>query len=83
MMDYNARFKKNIALYASETSNFKASNWARKINCLDEAWVINNQMVDAAKESGVNIPIKVVPHATDFSKFESNHRKVERIWRLL
>ena len=77
MMDYNARFKKNIALYASETSNFKASNWARKINCLDEAWVINNQMVNAAKESGVNIPIKVVPHATDFSKFESNHRKVD------
>ena len=32
MMDYNTRFKKNIGLYASETSNFSGSNWARKIN---------------------------------------------------
>jgi glycosyltransferase involved in cell wall biosynthesis len=76
MMDYNSRFKKNIALYASETSNFIGSNWARKINCMDEAWVINEQMVDAAKESGVNVPIKIVPHATNFSKFESNHKKI-------
>jgi len=76
MMDYNARFKKNIGLYASETSNFSGSNWARKINCMDEAWVINEQMVDAAKESGVNVPIKIVPHATNFSKFESNHKKI-------
>jgi len=76
MMDYNTRFKKNIGLYASETSNFSGSNWARKINCMDEAWVINEQMVDAAKESGVNVPIKIVPHATNFSKFESNHKKI-------
>jgi glycosyltransferase involved in cell wall biosynthesis len=77
MMDYNAKFKKNIALYASETSNFIGSNWARKINCMDEAWVINNQMIESAKESGVTIPIKIVPHATDFSKFESNHKKID------
>jgi len=75
MMDYNSRFKKNIALYATETSNFSFSNWHRKINCMDEAWVINEQMVQASKASGVKVPIKVVPHATDFSKFESGYKK--------
>ena len=69
LMEYSPKFKKNIALYATETSNFKDSDWARKINMMDEAWVINNQMVQASKDSGITIPIKVVPHATDFSKF--------------
>ena len=77
LMEYSGDFKKNIALYASETSNFNSSSWARKINMMDEAWVINNQMVDAAKESGVNIPIKVVPHATSFSKFEQDYEAVD------
>lgn len=77
MMDYNSRFKKNIALYATETSNFISSNWHRKINCMDEAWVINTQMVRAARKSGVTIPIKEVPHATSFSKFESGYKKLD------
>ena len=76
-MEYSTKFKKNIALYATETSNFKDSGWARRINMMDEAWVINNQMFHASKESGVEIPIKVVPHATDFSKFERGYSKLD------
>ena len=76
LMEYNPNFKKNIALYATETTNFKDSGWARNINMLDEAWVINNQMFHASKDSGVDIPIKVVPHATDFSKFERSYEKI-------
>ena len=71
-MDYNGRFKKNIALYATETSHFKGSSWASRINQLDEAWVINNEMVEASKRSGVSLPIKVIPHASDVSKFSSH-----------
>jgi len=77
MMDHNPRFKKNIALYATETSNFKRSGWSRRINFMDEAWVINNQMVEASRNSGVEIPIKVVPHATNFGKFDTNYNKIE------
>ena len=77
LMEYNSKFKKNIALYATETSNFVDSGWSRRINMLDEAWVINNQMVQASKNSGVEIPIKVVPHACDFSKFEKGHKKMD------
>jgi len=77
LMEYSSLFEKNIALYATETDNFSSSSWARYINNMDEAWVINNQMIESAKESGVTVPIKIVPHATNFSKFESNHKKID------
>ena len=76
-MEYTNKFKKNIALYATETSDFKQSAWPRKINMMDEAWVINNQMDQASKDSGVTIPIKVVPHATNIDKFKRPYKKIE------
>jgi len=77
LMDYNPRFSKNIALYATETSSFLDSGWSRRINFLDEAWVINNQMVEASKDSGVTIPIHVVPHATNLQKFQIEYGKID------
>jgi glycosyltransferase involved in cell wall biosynthesis len=71
-MDYNGSFKKNIALYATETSDMLMSGWPAKINQLDEAWVINNSMVDSSKKSNIDIPIKVIPHAADISRFEAD-----------
>lgn len=76
MLDYNGRFKKNIILYATETDNFKRSIWAERINQMDEAWVINNEMKIASERSGVTIPIKVVPHACNISKFKE-HEKID------
>ena len=76
-MDYNGNFKKNIALYATETDSFERTNWPERINFMDEAWVINEQMVEASKRSGVNIPVKVVPHACDTSKFNKTYGKFE------
>jgi glycosyltransferase involved in cell wall biosynthesis len=75
LMEYTPKFKKNIGLYATETSNFIDSGWSRKINMMDEAWVINNQMVKSSQASGVEIPIKVVPHASNFSKFGQSYGK--------
>ena len=77
LMEYSTKFEKNIALYSTETSNFIDSGWSRKINMMDEAWVVNNQMVHASKDSGVEVPIKVVPHASDFSKFEKGYKKLD------
>ena len=76
-MDYNGKFKKNIALYATETDSFGSSTWPRHINTMDEAWVINNQMVEASKKSGIKIPIKVIPHASDVEKFNQDHPHME------
>ena len=77
MMDFNGRFEKNIALYATETSNFKRSIWSERINQMDEAWVINNEMKLTSESSGVNIPIKVVPHACDVSKFSKKYQQLQ------
>ena len=68
-MDYNGNFKKNIALFAWETSNFKKSNWKTKLNCMDEIWVPSRFLINSCVESGVTKPIKVVPHAVDTNKF--------------
>ena len=76
MLDYNGRFKKNIVLYATETDSFKRSIWTERINQMDEAWVINQEMKTVSKNSGVNIPIKVVPHACDVSKFQRSYEKL-------
>ena len=77
MLDYNGRFKKNIILYATETDNFKRSIWAERINQMDEAWVINNEMKTCSEGSGVTIPIKVVPHACDVAKFKKEYEKID------
>jgi glycosyltransferase involved in cell wall biosynthesis len=69
-MHYNGRFDKCIGMYDSETSNFKSSNWAYQLNMMDEVWVVNQQMKEAAIASGVIKPIKVIPHPCDTSKFE-------------
>jgi glycosyltransferase involved in cell wall biosynthesis len=78
MMDRNGLLY-NIGLYASETSDFIDSGWTEKLNLMDEIWVINHQMVDAARKSGVNVPIHIVPHAIDTSKFEQNYKNIEQI----
>ena len=71
-MEYNSAFKKNIALYVTETSSFQYSIWPQRINQLDKAWVPCQHSLQASLNSGVEIPISVIPHATDSSKFEKS-----------
>jgi glycosyltransferase involved in cell wall biosynthesis len=74
MMQYHGGFKKNIALYFTETTNFKASNWAESINCLDEAWVANSQSKQASLNSDINVPIKIIPCATNIERFQHSYQ---------
>ena len=69
-LDYNGRFDKNIALYFTETDSFKNAVWPQRINAMDEAWVSCEQMAKASQNSGVTIPIKTIPCASDTSKFD-------------
>ena len=71
--DFSGEFSKSIILYATETSHFKNSSWPIHINCMDEAWVINSQMAEVSIASGVNVPIKVIPHATEVEKFSEEY----------
>lgn len=76
MLDYSGHFKKNIAICCFETSNFRKTSWASKINAMDELWVLCDQSVKIAKDSGVNIPIHVVPPGFDTSKYEQKYDKL-------
>lgn len=83
LYDFNSRFKKNIGLYVTETSHFKRTTWASRINLMDEAWVCNYQQVQASKDSGVKIPIKVIPHATSIDRFQTKYETNEYLKRQL
>jgi glycosyltransferase involved in cell wall biosynthesis len=70
---YSGRFKKNVCLYASETSHFRESSWPERLNALDAAWVFNRQQVEAARASGVTVPYSIVPHACDVTRFQRSY----------
>lgn len=78
-MDFHGAFKKNIGIYATETSHFQNSSWADRLNTMSEVWVINAQMVDAARRSGVNIPLHVIPHASDMSRFQRRYDTLDLV----
>lgn len=78
LMDYNGRLH-NIGLYATETSSFRDCAWAERINNLDEAWVINEQMAQSSQDSGVTVPIAVIPHATDVARFQRSYKPLEAL----
>tara|TARA_R100000008_G_C3585569_1_gene171994 strand:+ start:366 stop:1460 length:1095 start_codon:yes stop_codon:yes gene_type:complete len=65
---YDASYK-NIGFLAVESHDFRSTNWHRSINLMDELWVPNSQSKESAIRSGVDIPIKVVPHSLDMSRY--------------
>lgn len=70
-MHYNGRFKKNIALFASETFGMQQTSWADHLRNMDELWVINRQMWQEWRH--VNKNTKIIPHACDLSKYSKEY----------
>lgn len=71
--EYHGAFDLNIGLYSVETSDFRASGWARKINMLDEAWVPCEAAQHASGSSGVEIPVHVIPHTFNTGKYKKDY----------
>lgn len=71
LMSFNGNLC-NIAMFESETSHFRNTCWADRLNLMDFIWVRNNQQVQACHASGVTKPVKVVPHATNVTKFQQS-----------
>jgi len=69
-------FKKSIGLYATETNDFRYSGWQNYINLMDEAWVICEDSKWASINSGVDIPINIVPHTHNPDKYKSKREKL-------
>lgn len=76
-MEYSSDFDLNVGLYATETSSFRTSNWPLHLNCMDMAVVINQDMVQVARDSGVDIKLCVVPHAFDTDKFMRSYTPLD------
>lgn len=73
-IDYHGGFRRNIALYYAETSHFRGTCWADRLNCMDEAWVCCDHNREASERSGVAVPIRVVPIPCDTSRYERHSR---------
>lgn len=70
MAVYNSNFKKNIIMYNTETSDFNPTSWMTHINMMDAAFVFSYDSFFASQQSGVKIPLTVIPHCDDIEKYK-------------
>tara|TARA_Y100001973_G_C5203928_1_gene339938 strand:+ start:1179 stop:2267 length:1089 start_codon:yes stop_codon:yes gene_type:complete len=70
LYSYDSRYK-NIGFFATESESFTTSGWQYYANMMDEIWVPSEQNKQAAKNSGVTVPIEVVPHSLDISSYSN------------
>ena len=76
--EYDGNFDKSILMFCWETSHFRnIPLWTEKINTASECWVPCNDMVKICRDSGVEIPIRVVPIPCDPSKYFNYYPKFE------
>ena len=61
---------RNVGLFHWETTSFRRAGWAQSCNLMDEVWVSCGQSKQAAIDSGVTVPIRVIPCACDARRFE-------------
>lgn len=73
LMDYNGNFKKNIGMFFFETLNMNFTGWPSRLDCMDEIWVPNLEQVQVCEEANIMCPVKVVPCASDVSKFSKKY----------
>ena len=76
-MDYNGSFEKNIGIYFTETSHFTNSSWPTKLNLMDELWVCNDQMKDAAANSGITTPCHTVHVPSYINKYQRGYNPID------
>jgi glycosyltransferase involved in cell wall biosynthesis len=77
LMDYNGRFEKNIGLFVTETSTIKYTGWPQRLKQMDEIWVPCVDNFLSAMDGCPGANIKVIPHATDVSRFEEDWKPLE------
>jgi len=68
---------KTIGMFDWESSHFNRSCWAESINKMDEIWVPCIQNKYACLNSGVTIPIKILPHSINLKKFDNKPKPLD------
>lgn len=69
----DGRFRKNVGLFAWETSKINET-WLRNLNLMDEVWVVCRQQDDAVWNSGLKSPVSIVNHCFDINKYFNKHK---------
>ena len=71
---------KNIGFLAVESSNFKSTGWHRHCNFMDEIWVPSNVTKQQVINTGVKVPVQVVPHSLDMTQYKDTRgQKVQEL----
>ena len=68
------RYKQNIAYSVWETDHI-SPRWSATINSKDQLWTASKFSANAFSVSGVKVPIKIIPHIIDTSKFISDGKQ--------
>ena len=69
LYSYDSNYK-NIGFLDTEANDFRLSGWQYHMNMMDEIWVPCQQNLDAARNSGVTVPIKIVEHSINVSDYK-------------
>ena len=71
------KFKKNVAYFVSESSDLSNNNWIENLNLMDEIWTANETNKEVLEKSGIQKPVKVLPHASDISKYSVDYKPLD------
>lgn len=81
-MEYEAKLGRNIGLFFAETSHFRLTDWPEKLNCMDEGWVCCLHNHQAARKSGVTIPLKLAPIPCDVTRYGRSYEPLSIVKKL-
>jgi glycosyltransferase involved in cell wall biosynthesis len=77
LLDYDARFGKNIALLHTETTRWQ-NVWASRLSNMDEIWAPSYTDLFNLENSGIDHEkIRVIPIPTDVTKYERSYESKE------
>lgn len=70
-VSYDGRFKRNIGLCYTETSNLKYTSWPARLKTMDEIWVPS--YADSLNLLEIDRPLYTIPIPVDTSMFEQSY----------
>lgn len=76
-LENSIKFKKNLALIFTETDSILYTPWPSKLNLMDGVIVASRVNKECLENSGVKVPIYVVPVPCDIAKFSQKREKLK------
>lgn len=76
MFEYHRKFGKHIGIVEVETKNIGHSGWIERINLLDQTIVSSIFSANSLLDSGVTVPVDILPEPYNLHQYASEYRKV-------